>query len=84
MCVVYDMTCFKFALKDFRKKGRQAGRKKGREWGQWSKTGKIWTDSCGSVMGAGGFITQFSLLFLHVGNEHNEKLGNILASQSSS
>ena len=36
----------------------------------------MWTHFCSSVLGTQSFLVKCSLLFLQVGNCHNEKLGN--------
>lgn len=83
-CVMHAVTwCLKLALKDSRKERRKEERQ-GLGWGQWrtgeAECGHIFAARCWSTQ---SFIVRFSLLFLQVGNFHNEKLGNALFSQPS-
>lgn len=72
-------TCFK-RFKEGKKEGGKTGPWVGTVEDRW---GGMWTHFCSSVLGTQSFIVRFSLLFLQVGNFHNEKLGNALFSQPS-
>lgn len=76
-CGMMSETCCK-RFKEGKKEGGKKGPWVGTVEARW---GEMWTHFCSSVPGTQSFIVKFSLLFLQVGNFHNEKLGNALFSQ---
>lgn len=72
-------TCFK-RFKEGKKERGNKGPWVGTVTDRW---GEMWTHFCSSVLGTQSFLVKCSLLFLQVGNCHNEKLGNALFSQPS-